>query len=47
MEVTPEQQEGIKQHDIERSRIVELVRKKYEDKSSKIKQESTGNQKKR
>jgi len=47
MTLTAEQEEGIRQHDLERTRIVELVRKKYEDKSSKIKQESTGNQKKR
>jgi len=45
--LTPEQEIGIKAHDIERTRIVDLVKKRYEEKSSKIQQESTRNPKKR
>jgi len=47
MEITPAQKESIRLHDLERTRIVELVNKDYENKSSKIKQEGSRNQKKR
>jgi hypothetical protein len=45
--LTPEQIEGIKQHDLERSRIIELVHKSHEEKYCKLKQEGTWKKKKR